>query len=65
MDKTLNIKIKVDKDTGAVKVVGNDFDTLNTKTKQANVFIICIMFTQKKLTKNKQNKKQKNLIQTQ
>ena len=39
MNKTLNIKIKVDKDTGAVKLVGNEFDTLNTKTKTASAGI--------------------------
>jgi len=39
MNKELKIKIKVDKDTGAVKVVGDEFDTLNTKTKSASIGI--------------------------
>lgn len=34
MDKTLKIKIKVDKDTGAVSVVGGEFDNLDDKVKK-------------------------------
>ena len=50
MDKTLKIKISVDKDTGAVSVIGKEFDELDDKISQNNKGITALTANLKVLT---------------